>query len=82
MNCNISPKAVFILINSGILRSSYDSVDFRYLTEGRWEKDILRQDFSALHTLFLISHAVGFRDLRSSLSCDDAVLKFRRFVLA
>lgn len=32
---NISPRAVFILIGSGISRISCDSVDFRHLTEGR-----------------------------------------------
>lgn len=53
------------------------------ILEGRWEKDILRQDFlSALHTLSLISNAVGCLDLRSSLSCGEAVLKFRHLVPA
>ena len=78
-------QGLFIFIDSVVLRRSYDSVGFRYLTEGRWEKDILRQDlFSARCPPYRSPHfmcCVGFLNLRSSLSSDEVVLRLRHLDL-
>lgn len=71
---------MFILINIGILRSSYDSVDYRH--DGRWVGEGYSETRACSPSPSFPFIHCGSLDLRSSLISDEMVLKFSSLVLA